>query len=256
MPSAMRSALVIMAVLVSLPGLLTMSVAAQDNGTNSTGPNTQWENATAITTGTQINESTEGGQENWYQFESAEGGNITVNTTASNGSRLAVFLYSGSQSLDRAFVSSNNTTSLTATANTSGKYFFYVRNTQNSTVNYSFVVQAPAPATTSAPSSSTTRSSSTSETAITEDSSPNTETPAASNGNSDAGPAKNASSGGDSSVDRGLGNSSNNGSESNSSGSVGSGSSSSGSLGNIVGMAIAAIVLVGGTLVLFLVQRS
>lgn len=247
MPVESRSIAVIVAALLILPGALAVGVVAQDTGNNSSGPNTQWENATAIDVGTEINETTEGGDENWYQFDVGKGGNITVNATTQTETKLVAFLYEGGTAVDRGYVTSGDATVLQAPANASESYFFYVRNERNNSTNYTFTVEAPEPETeTSAPTSEATTTT--------------TETPTATETAVESSPTQSASTE-QSSVQRGLGSGNASDEDNTTSGElVGTtdtatpeNSSSGGLVQTVLGPAIGAIVLIGGSVVLFLV---
>lgn len=99
------------------------------------------ENATPIEVGERVTGQLPVGDQDWRQFSLESGGRLTLSVTAQNQTEMSAFIYSGRDLLESTYVDPGEQVMLTATADSAGQYYVFIRNEANDTAGaYAFEV--------------------------------------------------------------------------------------------------------------------
>jgi hypothetical protein len=99
------------------------------------------ENATPIEVGETVTGQLPIGDQDWRQFSLESGGKLTLSVTAQNQTDMSAFIYSDRDLLESTYVDPGEQVMLTATADSAGQYYVFIRNEANDTAGaYAFEV--------------------------------------------------------------------------------------------------------------------
>jgi hypothetical protein len=91
------------------------------------------DNATPIEVGERVTGRLPVGDQDWTKFSLESGGKLTVSVTAGNETYMSAFIYSSRNLLESTYVDSGEQVTLTATVDSGGPYYVFVRNEANDT---------------------------------------------------------------------------------------------------------------------------
>jgi hypothetical protein len=99
------------------------------------------ENATPIEVGERVTGQLPVGDQDWRQFSLESGGRLTLSVTAQDQTEMSAFIYSDRSRLESTYVDPGEQIMLTATADSAGQYYVFIRNEANDTAGaYAFEV--------------------------------------------------------------------------------------------------------------------
>jgi hypothetical protein len=122
-------------------GTTTLSQSPTQASRSDQAANDVPENATPIEIGKRVTGQLPVGDQDWTQFSLESGGELTFSVTAQNQTNMSAFIYSGQQLLESTYVDPGEQVILTATADSPGQYYVFIRNEANNSAGaYAFEV--------------------------------------------------------------------------------------------------------------------